>query len=236
LEPVHGELAGSDLEEWYAALGRPTRLDSDGRLWLPTGEQFDVVEVPEQAGRNAARRLLEYRQAAVSPGPVVLTAPGRCGFLVAPGAREDLPELLEWLDWGGIELGIRTFGPGERIPAPGPAAWLHDPAAPAPEVIALLATIAEACWLEGLGRCAPAGPAAPIKLIAPRTELGNEPGDKPRSEPAGAPAIETPAVENPAVEPRGIETRNTPRTVPVIGSRVEIGAESALGPGGQLKA
>ena len=183
LEPVPGQLVETDPERWYAARGWPTRRDADpdsgpgpgpgsgpaaaAQLWLLTGGLFDVVEVSEPAGRRATRRLLEYRQAVLAPGPVGLTGPGRCGFLVAPGAREDLPELLEWLDWGGIELGIRAYGEGEQVRAPGPEDWLHDPSAPAPEVIALLATIAEACWLEGLARSA-----APVRLAAPRDEPG----------------------------------------------------------------
>jgi len=172
---VPGQLVESDLERWYAARGWPVRREAGpdprpgaaGPLWLLTGGLFDVVEVPEPAGRRATRRLLEYRQAAVRPGPVGLTGPGRCGFLVAPGARDDLPELLEWLDWGGIELGLQAYGEGERVRAPGPAQWLHDPSAPPPEVIALLATVAEACWLESLRRSA-----GSVRLAAPR-----EPGD-----------------------------------------------------------
>lgn len=159
-------------------MGADADADGGSTLWLTTGVQFDVVEVPEQAGRQAVRRLLAYRQAVLAPGPVGLTGPGRCGFLVAPGAREDLPELLDWLDWGGIELGMRAYGQGEEVRAPGPQDWLHDPVlynpalpdqalyqpvAPMPEVIALLATIAEECWLAGLSRSAP-----PAGVIAPR--------------------------------------------------------------------
>lgn len=167
VERVYGELARTEPERWYAARGWPTEAAAatgrDGpagegsgpRLWLLTGGEFDVVEVPGQAGRQALRRLLDYGQAALRPGPVGMTGPGRCGFLVAPGAEEDLPELLEWLDWGGIDLGIEAYGRGGRVPAPGPADWLHDPSAPAPEVIALLATIAQACWLDQLGRSVP---------------------------------------------------------------------------------
>jgi hypothetical protein len=177
VERVHGEQAGTELERWYAARGWPTGKagpagregcpgeDSGGRLWLLTGGEFDVVEVPGPAGREAVHRLLDYGQAALRPGPVGMTGPGRCGFLVAPGATEDLPELLEWLDWGGIELGIEAYGRGGRVPAPGPEDWLHDPSAPAPEVIALLATIAQACWLDRLGRSVP--PVVPAVRLGP---------------------------------------------------------------------
>jgi hypothetical protein len=110
---------------------------------LECGVDFDVLRVPEPAGRWALRRLIGYGQPALRPGPVALEGASACLFFVAPGAQEDLPELLEWLDWGGIDLGLRAYGAGESIPEP--RAWLHDRRAPAPEVIALLATIAECC-------------------------------------------------------------------------------------------
>ena len=110
---------------------------------LECGVDFDVLRVPEPAGRWALRRLIGYGQPALRPGPVALEGSAACLFFVAPGAQEDLPELLDWLDWGGIDLGLRAYGTGESIPEP--RVWLHDPEAPAPEVIALLATIAECC-------------------------------------------------------------------------------------------
>ena len=122
---------------------------------LPCGVDFDVLRVPEPAGRWALARLLGYGQPALRPGPVALEGvDGRaCLFLVAPGAKEDLPELLDWLDWGGIDLGLRAYGAGESIPEP--TLWLHDRRAPAPEVIALLATIAECCSRRLLRRSVP---------------------------------------------------------------------------------
>ena len=120
----------------------PTPAAETARL-LSCGVDFDVLRVPEPAGRWALRRLIGYRQPALRPGPVALDGEAACLFFVAPGAKEDLPELLEWLDWGGIDLGLRAYGAGESVPEP--SGWLHDPDAPAPEVIALLATIAECC-------------------------------------------------------------------------------------------
>ncbi|MFD0630567.1 hypothetical protein ACFQ9X_01780 [Catenulispora yoronensis] len=66
----------------------------------------DVVSVPEAAGREALVRLLGYGQPAVAPGPVALSAGGRVLFYVADGGAQDLPELLEWLDWGGVRLDL----------------------------------------------------------------------------------------------------------------------------------
>lgn len=122
---------------------------------LTCGDGFDVLWVPEPAGRWALRRLIGYRQPALAPGPVACSADGSaCLFIVAPGARDDLPELLDWLDWGGIDLGLRAYGAGEVIERP--TRWLHDPQAPAPEVIALLATIAQCCSRRLLREAMPA--------------------------------------------------------------------------------
>lgn len=147
---------------------------------LPCGVDFDVLRVPEPAGRWALRRLLGYDQPALRPGPVALEgevadeAPGvarvggpipdtaaACLFFVAPGAREDLPELLDWLDWGGIDLGLRAYGRGESIPEP--TRWLHDRDAPVPEVVALLATIAECCSRRLLRRSVPEARRASVR-------------------------------------------------------------------------
>ena len=127
-----------------------------------------MLRVPEPAGRWALARLIGYDQPALRPGPVALEfedaggpgggAEAACLFFVAPGAKEDLPELLDWLDWGGIELGLRAYGAGETIAEP--AVWLHDRRAPAPEVIALLATIAECCSRRLLRRRVGRVPAA----------------------------------------------------------------------------
>ncbi|MGH3417882.1 MAG: hypothetical protein ACRET5_17250 [Steroidobacteraceae bacterium] len=142
-----------DLARWYAEQRRwPARRDAQGRLWLEAGADFDVIDVPREAGRQAVRRLIGYGQAALTPGPVASAEPDRCRFFVAPGARDDLPELLDWLDWGGIDLGMRALGAGDRLPAPARDRWLHDPLAVPPEVIALLATIAESCSRYALTR------------------------------------------------------------------------------------
>lgn len=88
----------------------------------------DVVSVPEAAGREALARLLGYGQPAVAPGPVALSAGGRVLFYVASGGAEDLPELLEWLDWGGVRLDL-TAVPAEQLTDP-PVRWLHPSMVP----------------------------------------------------------------------------------------------------------
>jgi hypothetical protein len=88
----------------------------------------DVVSVPEAAGREALARLLGYGQPAVAPGPVALSAAGRVLFYVADGGAQDLPELLEWLDWGGVRLDL-TAVPAEELTDP-PVRWLHPATVP----------------------------------------------------------------------------------------------------------
>lgn len=159
---------------------RAAQTDALGNRRLRCGEDFDVLRVPEPAGRWALRRLIGYDQPALRPGPVALETeaagalPGlvrvggaipdteaACLFFVAPGAKEDLPELLDWLDWGGIDLGLRGYGAGESIPEP--TLWLHDPRSPAPEVIALLGTIAECCSRRLLRHCVPEARREPVR-------------------------------------------------------------------------
>ena len=49
-------------------------------------------------------------------------------FYVADGGAEDLPELLEWLDWGGVRLDLTAVGAGEL--ADPPVRWLHPATVP----------------------------------------------------------------------------------------------------------
>ena len=88
----------------------------------------DVVSVPEAAGREALARLLGYGQPAVAPGPVALSAGGRVLFYVASGGAEDLPELLEWLDWGGVRLDLTAVSDRELTDPP--VRWLHPSTVP----------------------------------------------------------------------------------------------------------
>ncbi|MFI6337951.1 SCO3374 family protein [Streptomyces sp. NPDC050535] len=87
-------------------------------LQLVTGLRFDVLDVPAEAGYAALRHL--------GPGsPVVLhgghgARAGRMRFLVAAGSADELPGLLDWLEWGALTLDIGAIGAGGSIEAPRP--------------------------------------------------------------------------------------------------------------------
>ncbi|MEU3414986.1 SCO3374 family protein [Streptomyces sp. NPDC006658] len=90
---------------WPTAPGRPLRL--------VTGVRFDVLDVPAEAGARALRHL--------APGSPVILRGDRMELLVAPGGAEELPGLLEWLEWGPVALDLRALGPGGTLRAPAPA-------------------------------------------------------------------------------------------------------------------
>ncbi|MEU6015173.1 SCO3374 family protein [Streptomyces sp. NPDC047515] len=113
---------------WYEReLGWPTEGTAPVRLL--TGLRFDVLEVPAAVGRAALRR-------AGRTGPVALSG-GRMRLLVAAGSADELPGLLDWLEWGGVALSLTAIGTGGRITAPTPpgrvvgrsgaAVWLRPP-------------------------------------------------------------------------------------------------------------
>jgi len=90
---------------WATAPGRPVRL--------VTGLRFDVLDVPRGAGAAALRRL--------GPASPVALHGDRVRLLVAAGSAEELPGLLEWLEWGSLPLDLRALGAGGGITAPVPA-------------------------------------------------------------------------------------------------------------------
>lgn len=83
---------------------------------LLTGVRFDVLDMPADAGLAVLRRI-------GPAGPVALDG-ARVWMLVAAGSAERLPELLDWLEWGGIALELTALGPGDRMPAPLPTVSL----------------------------------------------------------------------------------------------------------------
>ncbi|MEU3372191.1 SCO3374 family protein [Streptomyces sp. NPDC006711] len=170
--PLDGPLAQWYERElgWAVAAGPPVQL--------LTGLRFDVLELPATAGFAVLDRY-------ENTGPVAL-AGRRMRLLVAAGSAEELPGLLDWLEWGGVGLDLTAIGAGGRIPAPvrpgrsgsrGAAVWLRPPE-PGCEVEARLPSftgVAQCGGAGGKGMCggpgtAPAGGLATglslVRLVA----------------------------------------------------------------------
>ncbi|WP_328537416.1 SCO3374 family protein [Streptomyces sp. NBC_00344] len=157
---------------WAAVPGPPVAL--------PTGLRFDVLELPVDAGFAVLRRVPRT-------GPVAV-AGSRMQLLVAAGSADELPGLLDWLEWGGITLDLTAIGAHGRITAPAPpgplltqgaAGWLRppepghevEPALPvfsgvgkaggAPDLVRLLDVAATECHRARMARIAAAFQGAP---------------------------------------------------------------------------
>jgi hypothetical protein len=79
-------------------------------LRLVTGVRFDVLDVPALAGAKALRHL--------GPGSPVALRGDRMRLLVAAGSAEELPGLLDWLEWGALTPDLRALGAHGRMDAP----------------------------------------------------------------------------------------------------------------------
>ncbi|MEU5536625.1 SCO3374 family protein [Streptomyces sp. NPDC020362] len=122
---------GARARHWYEnELGWPT---VPGRpLRLVTGVRFDVLDMPLEAGAAALRHL--------APESPVARWGDRMRLLMAAGSAEELPEVLDWLEWGALALDLRALGAGGLTEAPlppgrgcaddvqGAAVWLRPPA------------------------------------------------------------------------------------------------------------
>ncbi|MET9891679.1 SCO3374 family protein [Streptomyces sp. NPDC006465] len=102
VDPVH-QWYENELG-WAAVPGPPVRL--------VTGLRFDVLEVPAEAGFAALRHL--------RPASPVALHGERMLLLVAAGSAEELPGLLDWLEWGALALDLTAIGAGGSIEAPQP--------------------------------------------------------------------------------------------------------------------
>ncbi|MDH6586379.1 hypothetical protein M2161_005485 [Streptomyces sp. SAI-133] len=109
-------VSGDDpVRRWYEnELGWPTVPAStpESPVRLRLGVRFDVLDVPAEAGRAALRHLAEG-------SPVALWG-DRLLLLVAAGSAEELPGILEWLEWGPLPLDLRALGTADSMPAPPP--------------------------------------------------------------------------------------------------------------------
>ncbi|MFG2950896.1 SCO3374 family protein [Streptomyces adustus] len=144
---------------WTTVPGEPVRL--------VTGLRFDVLDVPAEAGLAALRHL--------APDSPVALKGDRMRLLTAVGSAEELPGLLDWLEWGALAPDLVALGAGGHTEAPlppgsgptggpqissdgcrplqGAAVWLRPPV-PGREVEASLPTLS-AVGGGGGGRGAP---------------------------------------------------------------------------------
>lgn len=153
---------GAAVARWYEdELGWAT---ADGPpVGLPTGLRFDVLDLPATAGLAVLRRVR---------GDWPVAASGRrVRVLVAAGTAEELPGLLDWLEWGGVDLDLAAWGRGGRMTAPTPPGW-DAPGTPGAAVWlrpprpgrAVEATLA---GLPGVAGCAgPPGGCGLVRLVA----------------------------------------------------------------------
>ncbi|MFJ5227666.1 SCO3374 family protein [Streptomyces sp. NPDC088400] len=113
LEDCHAPLE-DDCAQWYEdGLGWATA--SGPPVQLLTGLRFEVLELPADAGAAVLRRI-------GPTGPVALHEE-RMLLLVAAGSADELPGLLDWLEWGTIALDLTAVGAGGRVAAPAPPQW-----------------------------------------------------------------------------------------------------------------
>ncbi|MFG3152139.1 SCO3374 family protein [Streptomyces sp. NPDC048219] len=107
--PPEGSGAWERVRSWYeSGLGWPTAPGTPVRLHV--GVRFDILDVPAEAGHAALRRR-------AGGFPVALRGE-RMQLLVAVGGADELPGLLEWLEWGSLALDLRAVGAGGLLDAP----------------------------------------------------------------------------------------------------------------------
>lgn len=102
-----GATLGAAADAWAEVPG--------ASVLLPVGRTFDVLDVPEAAGRHA---LVRMERMGLPLGPVAVTPAGRAQFFVAPGAAAGLPGLLYRMGWDDADLDLRALGPGAYVTAP----------------------------------------------------------------------------------------------------------------------
>lgn len=93
---------------------------------LVTGLRFDVLDVPAEAGFAALRHRGQTR----APRSPVALSGDRMLLLVAAGSADELPGLLDWLEWGRLTPDLRAIGAGGDIEAPLPPGRPGQPGPP----------------------------------------------------------------------------------------------------------
>lgn len=120
----------SDVRRWYEnELGWAT-VPGSGSATLPlrlvAGLRFDVLDVPAEAGFAALRHRGQTR----APRSPVALSDDRMLLLVAAGSADELPGLLDWLEWGRLTPDLRAIGAGGDIEAPLPLGPRGQPGPP----------------------------------------------------------------------------------------------------------
>ncbi|MFJ8592594.1 SCO3374 family protein [Streptomyces sp. NPDC093598] len=119
--PLDPAGTSGQVRRWYEnELGWPT-VPGDP-LRLVVGVRYDVLDVPAEAGRAALRH-------SAAGSPVALHG-DRMLLLVAAGSAEEVPGLLEWLDWGTLPLDLVAIGAGGLMEAPSPPVSREEGATP----------------------------------------------------------------------------------------------------------
>jgi hypothetical protein len=144
------------------ALRRMWHKHPRASVLLPTGRTFDALDVSETAGFLALARL---ERMGLPLGPVLSTPARRIVFLVLPGARAKVPELLRRMGWAPGSLDLTARGEGGWVPAPptrmcsgGSVRWLRPPTALnrwLPDAEELLSPLAYACGRDREEAAAP---------------------------------------------------------------------------------
>ncbi|MGW8380931.1 hypothetical protein [Streptomyces sp. ODS28] len=132
------------------AIPRPRNPGARGEHGGPP----DELELPADAGLALLRR-------GVRTGPVAYDrARRRCRLLVPEGTADELPGLLAWLEWEGVELELTARSP--YIPRE-TAVWLRPPGrvfgADRVDLVRLVSAAATECHRAMLSRTARTLPA-----------------------------------------------------------------------------
>ncbi|MBO1333882.1 SCO3374 family protein [Streptomyces sp. VRA16 Mangrove soil] len=113
--PIEDVSSVQSVQQWYEdELGWATAAGPEGAR-LRTGLRFDVLEVPADAGFAMLRRCDPRSPVALNGETMQL--------LVAAGSADELPGLLDWLEWGALPLDLVAVGTGGSIDAPVPPGW-----------------------------------------------------------------------------------------------------------------
>jgi hypothetical protein len=140
-----------------AAVRRMWHRQPLASVLLPTGRTFDALDVPEGAGFLALARLERME---LPLGPVLHTPARRTLFLVLPGARAKVPDLLRRLGRPPHMPDLVVRGEGDWVPAPptrmdtgASVQWVRQPTALnrwLPDAEELLNPLAYACGREAV--------------------------------------------------------------------------------------